>query len=62
MQVPEPPRFNSDTYELPEHNYSIEQIRYQQRMKNASIRQNLVYRNNLNAQQFFSSEKEKYAK
>ena len=50
-----------DTYQLEPHNYSIEQIRYLERMRKASARQNQVYKRNI-LKQSFQSEKEKYAK
>ena len=43
------------------HNYSIEQLRYIDRMKRASMKQNQVYKRNIQKQSFVT-EKEKYAK
>ena len=52
---------DQQTYQLEPHNFSVEQIRYLERMKRASEKQNLVYRQNIN-KNVFMTEKEKYAK
>lgn len=50
-----------DTYQLEPQNFSLEQIRYLERMKKASLKQNQVYKLN-SMKKSFEPEKEKYAK
>jgi hypothetical protein len=49
------------TYQLEPHNFSVEQMRYLDRMRRASEKQNFVYRQNINKNSYMT-EKEKYAK